>query len=265
MSGSPESSPNRTDAREKKNSNEPSLGALPYVLPFFTVLGLGMLIPVDFAPPAYETAGQKLADPNAPTTYTVLVGVQFILGLGIVGYFSRLLFKNFPLKISPLAPLVGVIGIFVWIGICEIGIEQKLYPLIGLGWLVEVRPAFDPFAFIESASMRWFFLVLRFGLLAITIPLIEELFVRGWFARWIGGDDWELTKLSELKQPALWAIIGYAVLTHPSEILAAIAWFWLVNWLMLKTGNLWDCVVAHMMTNFLLGLYVVNYSQWQLW
>jgi membrane protease YdiL (CAAX protease family) len=31
----------------------------------------------------------------------------------------------------------------------------------------------------------------------------------------------------------------------------------MVTWLMLRTKNIWDCILAHAVTNFLLGLYVV--------
>ena len=161
--------------------------------------------------------------------------------------------------------LAGVVGFFLWIGLCELGLEKRIYPLIGLGSLVEVRPAFDPYSLIDDPFQRWLFLVLRFGLLALVIPVVEELMVRGWFARWVSNTDFESVRLLDLKSNAMWAIVVYAVLAHPSEALAAIVWFWLINFLMMRTGNLWDCVVAHMVTNLMLGLYVVNYSQWQLW
>jgi hypothetical protein len=34
---------------------------------------------------------------------------------------------------------------------------------------------------------------------------------------------------------------------------------------MVRTKNIWDCVAAHVVTNFLLGMYVVTQNQWQLW
>jgi len=49
-----------------------------------------------------------------------------------------------------------------------------------------------------------------------------------------------------------------AVSLHPAELLAELCWFSLVTWLMVRTRNIWDCVVAHGVTNLLLGLYVVG-------
>jgi hypothetical protein len=54
-------------------------------------------------------------------------------------------------------------------------------------------------------------------------------------------------------------------LTHLGEVLAAAAWFGMVTWLMVRTRNLWDCVLAHAVTNLLLGIYVVTWHEWTLW
>jgi hypothetical protein len=54
----------------------------------------------------------------------------------------------------------------------------------------------------------------------------------------------------------------YGMLTHPAELVAAAVWFSLVTWLMVKTKNIWDCVVAHGVTNLLLGIWVVITGEW---
>jgi hypothetical protein len=46
---------------------------------------------------------------------------------------------------------------------------------------------------------------------------------------------------------------------------AAVVWFSLVTWLMIRTGNIWDCVAAHAVTNLLLGIYVLVSHDWHLW
>ena len=52
------------------------------------------------------------------------------------------------------------------------------------------------------------------------------------------------------------------MLLHPGEMFAAAVWFSLVTWLMYKTKNIWDCVVAHAVTNLLLGVWVVTTGDW---
>jgi CAAX prenyl protease-like protein len=51
---------------------------------------------------------------------------------------------------------------------------------------------------------------------------------------------------------------------HP-EILAAIVWGAGINGLLYQTRNLWACVVGHGVTNFLLGVYVLQSGHWELW
>ena len=61
-------------------------------------------------------------------------------------------------------------------------------------------------------------------------------------------------------------IAGTAVpmLMHPGELFAAAVWFSLITWLMLRTRCIWDCVVAHMVSNLLMGLWVVWSGDWWL-
>jgi CAAX prenyl protease-like protein len=110
------------------------------------------------------------------------------------------------------------------------------------------------------------FLLLRFSILVILVPVAEEWLIRGWLVRWwTSPDGWYESSLSRVSLASLMMVVVYAVLTHPHEALAAIVWFSLVSWLMVKTGNLFDCIVAHGVTNLLLGMFVIFSEQWRLW
>ena len=97
------------------------------------------------------------------------------------------------------------------------------------------------------------------------MPIIEEFFLRGFLMRFVVRDDWWEVPFGQVTPLA--AVVGTAVpmLMHPAELLAAVVWFSLVTWLMVRTKNIWDCVAAHAVTNLLLGIYVVTQHQWQLW
>jgi len=49
---------------------------------------------------------------------------------------------------------------------------------------------------------------------------------------------------------------------HPGELLAAGVWFSMVSGLMARTKNIWDCVVAHAVTNGMLGAWAIYSGQW---
>ena len=61
------------------------------------------------------------------------------------------------------------------------------------------------------------------------------------------------------------AIVAYAVLTHPSELIAAALWFLLVTWLVARSQNIWNAVAAHATTDLLLGVWVLAMKQFWLW
>ena len=37
------------------------------------------------------------------------------------------------------------------------------------------------------------------------------------------------------------------------------------NWWIIRTRNLWDCILAHAVTNGVLAVYVIVAGQWQYW
>ncbi|MBN2216496.1 MAG: CAAX prenyl protease-related protein [Pirellulales bacterium] len=185
-------------------------------------------------------------------------------------------YRRFPLRVSPWAILVGAAGVVVWIGLCKLGLEAKLLaPLVdnrlgealGLSKMFDpatTRSAYNPFEELAgSPAAAWGFLAVRFAGLALVVPVIEELFLRGFLMRFVMARDWWDVPFG--KVDAMAVVVGTVapMLMHPAELLAAAVWFSMVTWLMVKTRSLWDCVVAHMVTNLLLGVYVVQTGEWQ--
>ena len=234
---------------------EPNI--LAFVLPFV----VNMLIVMRFSPELDPSS----IDDHSVRSYSYLVIAQVIFALGICLFFARTIFREFPFRVDFWSVIVGVVGFVLWIGICWLGIERAFFGMVGLdSWFPE-RAGFNPFTQITDGGQRTLFLVFRFTLLALMIPVIEELLLRGWFVRFIESEQWTTVKLSEVGQRGVIAVAIYAVATHPGEAIAAIVWFTLVTWMMIKTGKFWNCVVAHAITNLLLGIYVCFYEQWHLW
>ena len=123
----------------------------------------------------------------------------------------------------------------------------------------------DPFELYESNAYRWTFFAFRFALLVLVVPIAEELFLRGFLIRVIDSDDWAEQPLDQIGKAGLIAGTVYGVVTHPSEFVAAALWFSLITVLMVRTGRFWNCVLAHAITNLILGLYLCYTHHWQLW
>ncbi|HUT94004.1 MAG TPA: CAAX prenyl protease-related protein [Thermoguttaceae bacterium] len=170
--------------------------------------------------------------------------------------------------VSPLAVLVGLVGGVAWVGLCRLGLEQKLLAPVGLDGLLGLgtRSAFNPFDELQDypAACAWALLAVRFFGLVVVIAVAEELFLRGFAMRFVIQANWWEVPFGRVSATAV--VVGTLVpmLMHPAELLAAAVWFSLVTWLMVKTKNLWDCVAAHAVTNLVLGIYVVFSGQWHL-
>jgi CAAX prenyl protease-like protein len=128
------------------------------------------------------------------------------------------------------------------------------------------RVAFNPFEELKD-DPAWLrqFLAMRFLGLVVIVPIVEEFFIRGFLIRYVDDPDWDEIPLGEAKTAGWLSPTIYGLVAHMTEPLAAIAWFSLVTWMYKRTKSIWDCVIAHAITNLLLGLYIVKFEQWHLW
>lgn len=196
-----------------------------------------------------------------PAVYSgkiVLVMISMIwLGAG---------YRQFAWKLSPLALVVGVVGAAVWIGLCKLELERFAADLPGGKQIFDYgqRSGFDPLTYFAAQPLAAYaFLAVRFWGLVVIVPVIEEFFLRGFVMRYFVNEAWWEVPFGTLTGAALVAGTLVPILTHPTtELLAVVAWFSMVTWLMWRTRNMWDCVVAHMTTNLLLGIWVVARGDW---
>jgi len=97
------------------------------------------------------------------------------------------------------------------------------------------------------------------------VPVLEELFWRGWLMRWLIRPDFEAVRLGTYTHYSFWVAAALFAAEHGSYwdvgLLAGIIY----NWWMVRTGRLADCIVAHAVTNGLLAAYVLYAAHWQYW
>ena len=196
-------------------------------------------------------------------------------------------YRSFPWRVSGTSVVVGIVGVVLWVALCRLQLEPKLLgpvdrflgglmpfegpagepPTIGLMGLLGAgeRSAYNPLEELrDTGKWAYVFLAIRFVGLALVVPVIEEFFLRGFLMRYVLHEKWWQVPFGVVNRMAI--VVGTAVpmMMHPGELLAALVWFSMVTWLMVRTRSIWDCVVAHAVTNFLLGVYVVASGQWQL-
>jgi len=236
---------------------------LGYVLPLAVFMLVTSFEPT---PPAAgepaEPGPWAIAYRHYPTVYAIKLAAT----LAAMAFVART-YRQFPWRVGPLAAVVGIGGAVVWIGLCRLGLEHRVLETLGLGGVVDLgqRSGFNPLAEMrDNPPLAYAFLVVRFVGLVVVVPIIEEFFLRGFLMRFFVRPDWWNVPFGMTSTTALLVGTLVPVLMHPAEMLAAAVWFSAVTWLMLRTRNIWDCVVAHALTNLLLGVYVVATGEWQL-
>ncbi|MEO1523944.1 MAG: CPBP family glutamic-type intramembrane protease [Planctomycetota bacterium] len=227
------------------------------IAPLLVFFLLPMLISTE------SEVGEASIDAGA---YLVLVAARVVCMTLVVVYFLRQVLSTFPFAVDGRSVAVGLVGAVIWIGLCHLQLERSVLDLVGLSeQILPERDAVDPFAIYSSDGALYGFLLVRFALLVVCVPVAEELFLRGFMMRAVEAENWPQLPLSEIGRTGLIVGTVYGVLSHPGELIAAAIWFSLVTWLMVRTGRFWNCVVAHAVTNLVLGVYVCAFGQWQLW
>lgn len=150
--------------------------------------------------------------------------------------------------------IFGILGIVLWIGI-----EKIPYPHIG------GRSSFNPFSAVSDPSLRYLWIATRFVGLAAVVPVIEELFWRGFLIRYIDNmDDYQKVIPGNHSWVATGVVTAAFTSIHP-EWLAAVVYALLTDQLLRRTKSVGACVAMHAVTNLLLGIYVIITKSWHLW
>jgi CAAX prenyl protease-like protein len=170
------------------------------------------------------------------------------------------------------ALLLAVAGIAVWIS------PAWLFEKLGAdhdapGWwkwlgLVERREGFDPTVFSTWPAAQAFSVFMRFVRMIVVVPLVEELFWRGFLMRYLNAADsrWRQVPFGTHSWSAYSITTGLVILAHqPEDYLAALVWGSLVYGLAVRSRSLGACVVMHAFGNLLLGLYALTTRQWGFW
>lgn len=204
-----------------------------------------------------------LAGRRYAIAYSVRIGLTLVAVALVFPYY-----RTVPFRLHALSLLFGVVGGAIWILVCRLRWEQQFSSAVGLAsWMASgQRAAFDPLTTFEAApALMVAFLAVRFLGLVVLVPLIEEFFLRGFLMRFFRQADWWTIPWGDVTASSALVATAYGVLSHPAEAIAAAIWFSLITLLYVRTRSIWDCVVAHAVTNLVLGVYVLVWRDWSLW
>ena len=153
------------------------------------------------------------------------------------------------------ALLIGFIAFIIWIS------PQTLF-----GFSPRAS-GFNPLVlFNQHSPLYWFELVLRFMRLIVVVPLIEEIFWRGFLLRFLIDENFERVPFGAFSWFSFSVVTIAFTFSHslpdwPAALVAGAAY----NAVAYRTKSLSSCVAAHAVTNLLLGLWIVHTEQWGFW
>ena len=216
------------------------LRILPFAV-FMLMLALRGALPVD---------GSASFDPRWVYGWTV-VGVGGLL-LWFWREYGELAAQTAPsARETGLGIAVGVLVFFVWINLDA--------PWMRLG---EATAGFRPVD--GDGQLIWPLISVRWVGAALLVPVMEELFWRSFFMRWIQHPTFEAVPPQQVGVKAIVLSTFVFMLAHTlwlSAIVAGLAYAWLYR----RTGKLWVPVIAHAVTNGVLGGWVVFTGNWGFW
>lgn len=211
--------------------------AIPYVLPFalfIAILAIQNVVPV----------------PQA---------LRFVLCLAAIAVFSRAVLTW--RMVNPLGSILIGLGVFViWIA------PDTLIPGYRNFWLFSNGITGRATASTTQVQqVDGFFLTMRVLSSVVTIPILEELFWRGWLMRWLIARDFRAVPLGAYNTQAFWTVAVLFAMEHGAYWEVGLIAGVIYNWWMVRTRSLTDCIVAHAVTNGCLAVWVITQHQWQYW
>ncbi len=125
---------------------------------------------------------------------------------------------------------------------------------------------FNPDTFAASPWLYGTTLFLRFLRLVLIVPLVEEIFWRGFFLRFLIAERFQSVAFgtfSWLSFAVVTLAFGFSHLRpdRPAAIITGA----LYNFVAYRTRSLSSCVLAHGLTNLALGLWILATKQWGFW
>jgi CAAX prenyl protease-like protein len=125
---------------------------------------------------------------------------------------------------------------------------------------------FQPHFFGADGAAYWTNLLLRFARMTLIVPLVEELFWRGFLLRFCIREDFQRVPFGTFTWTSFLVVsIAFCFEHTQPDWAAALITSALYNAVAYTSRSLLACVIAHAITNLLLGFYIMKTQQWGFW
>ncbi|MBN1269043.1 MAG: CAAX prenyl protease-related protein [Kiritimatiellae bacterium] len=190
-------------------------------------------------------------------------GLGLLLALRPWRWYARPSLRNMPAAVA-----VGVLVFIVWVlpesrWLARWPALADLYLKLGVlpPWETFQAPETSPYA---PAACGWALAMVRLAGSAFVIAVIEEFFWRGFLYRWLLGKDFLGVDLGTLRWPMLLLVSVLFGFEHDRWLVGIVAGL-AYGLLAIRTRDIWAACTAHVVTNLLLGIYVLAAGAYGFW
>jgi CAAX prenyl protease-like protein len=181
--------------------------------------------------------------------YPIKIGAVALLLAIFWRQYSELRHTRTGPSVALVALAAGVLVLVLWVS-------------LDAGWMiVGSAPGYDP---RDHGQLNWLLVAIRIAGAALVVPIMEELFWRSFLMRWIEQSDFEKVDPSQvgIKSFAITIVLfGFEHNLWLAGIVAGAAY----SALFMRHRTLWSPILAHAVTNGLLGVWVVSTGSWSYW
>lgn len=128
------------------------------------------------------------------------------------------------------------------------------------------RIGFDPGTFADQPAAYWTTVAFRFVRLVVVVPVVEEIFWRGFLLRYLINEKFYRVEFGAFSWLSFGVVTAAFALSHsPADWVAALFTGALYNFVAYRTRSLTSCILAHALTNLALGVWIMSTRQWGFW
>ncbi|MBN2562774.1 MAG: CAAX prenyl protease-related protein [Phycisphaerae bacterium] len=205
--------------------------------------------------------------------------VSIVIHVGLAGWVTWLFRHHYPLWGRPhlaLAIAAGALAAGLWVGgqhlLDDVQVwGRSLGGSLSLTWqppflLLEHAKPYNPHEHFGDGALLWTHLVLKICRAVTIVPIVEELFWRGFILRaFVSWDRFDQVPWGKFSWVAFFGSSLLSVLQHPGNWGVSIACWMLYNALFYWKKSLLCLVVTHGITNLVLYVYVIQSGDWGFW
>jgi CAAX prenyl protease-like protein len=205
---------------------------IPYVLPFAVFLIL-------------TSIGSQFE--NGPY---IVYPIKTLVVAALLFFYRKKYYDDIKFNFSLLAVLTGLIVFFAWV------LPEGFYPKLG-------HSSFNPYKF-NNLNLAYFLIFFRLFGASVVVPIFEELFWRSFLVRYIINPDFKKVSIGEFTWPSFIITVLLFGSEHNEWLVGIVAGI-IYNGLLYYKKDLFSCIIAHGVTNFVLGVYVIRTHSWYFW